>query len=343
MRQTRVLIVDDSRTMQRLVEQALDDNDIEVVGFASDAHEAREAIKRLNPDVITLDVEMPGLDGLAFLERLMRLRPTPVVMVSNLTARGADTSLRALELGAVECVCKPGPGSDEGFNELAAIVKSARRARLRRPYDDSRTRPVNSGFRSDGRILAIGASTGGVEALLTLVSQFPANCPPTMIAQHMPALFTKSFAERLNRHCAAQVREAFQGAPLAPGNVYLAPGGRAHLTLRRGNNGFFCHLDESEAVNGHRPSVDALFRSVAKTARASATGVILTGMGRDGAEGLLEMRRAGAATFGQDAQSSVIYGMPRVAWEIGAVQQQGSPEALAGLVLSQMQSAAIGA
>ena len=319
-----VLIVDDSATMRGLIAAALKrDPDIEVLGFANDPIEAREQIKILNPDVITLDVEMPKMNGLEFLEKIMRLRPTPVVMVSTLTQAGAEVTIAALELGAVECIGKPVGGitPGEAFTGLAEKVKTAARARVK-PYTgpvapaerDSNYRPAND------LILAIGSSTGGVEALMTIISTFPDNCPPTVITQHMPATFTKSFAARLDRISGAAVAEAHDGARLLPGHVYVAPGGEAHLEVV-GSTHPACRLRQAEPVNGHRPSVDVLFESVARLNRPSV-GVILTGMGRDGAQGLLTMRKGGARTLGQDESSCVVYGMPKAAFEIGAVEKQ---------------------
>jgi two-component system chemotaxis response regulator CheB len=317
----RVLVVDDSATMRAIISNALNrDPGIEVVGQAADPHQARAAIKELNPDVLTLDVEMPRMNGLDFLERIMRLRPMPVVMVSSLTRNGAEATLRALELGAFDCVAKPQTADREGFDRLLPLVRAAANARLR-PAFATPSRPVNPQFRPDGHLVAIGSSTGGVEALLTILSKFPANCPPTVITQHMPANFTTSFAQRLNRSCAAEVREASDGAALAPGRVYLAPGGETHLEVA-GAGPWRCRLTRDAAVNGHRPSVDVLFESVAKAAGARGLGVILTGMGKDGARGLLAMRQSGAKTLGQDEASSVVYGMPRVAFEMKAVMKQ---------------------
>ena len=322
----KVLVVDDSPTMRSLISAVLRrDPGIAVVGQAGDPFEAREAIKKLNPDVVTLDVEMPNMNGLAFLEKIMRLRPMPVVMVSTLTHVGAEVSLAALEIGAVDCVGKPMAGvpAELAFADLAAKVKAAGRARVRPGADRApvEAQAASGEFRPDGRIVAIGSSTGGVEALLTVLAAFPANCPPTLITQHMPGTFTKSFAERLNRSCAADVGEAYEGAPVEAGRVWLAPGGEYHLEVA-GAARPRCRLAAGEPVNGHRPSVDVLFQSVARTAGKAALGVILTGMGRDGAQGLLSMRRAGASTLGQNESTCVVYGMPKVAHEIGAVERQ---------------------
>lgn len=263
---------------------------------------------------------MPNMNGLDFLERLMRLRPMPVVMVSTLTARGAEATLTALELGAIDCVEKPGGSDPAGFARLAEKVKIAARARVRQRAIRAEPLAVDI-FTPSDRVVAIGSSTGGVEALLTIVERLPANCAPTVIAQHMPASFTKSFAERLNRTSAATVSEACDGDPLVPGRVYVAPGGDFHLEIE-GARHLRCRVSHGDPVSGHCPSVDVLFSSVARTARDRAVGVILTGMGRDGARGLLSMREAGARTLGQDEATSVVYGMPRAAFELGAVERQ---------------------
>lgn len=336
----RVLVVDDSATMRGLVTATLRrDPGIEVVGQAASSAEAREAIKALNPDVLTLDVEMPSMSGLEFLEKIMRLRPMPVVMVSTLTSRGTEASLQALELGAVDCVAKPSVAGAHAFDGLAATVRAAARARVR-PLSAGRIGATKAkaadapGYRPDGRLLAIGSSTGGVEALLTVLAHLPANCPPTVITQHMPATFTRSFAERLNRSCAAEVAEATDGAPLHPGRVYLAPGGAAHLHVGGTAGSWRCRLQPGDLVSGHRPSVDALFASAAKAAGRKALGVILTGMGRDGAQGLLAMRRAGARTIGQDEASCVVYGMPKAAFELQAVEKQLGLDAIGPEIVS---------
>ena len=324
----RVLVVDDSPTMRGLITATLHrDPNIEVVGQAASSAQAREAIKTLNPDVVTLDIEMPAMNGLEFLEKIMRLRPMPVIMVSALTSRGADETLQALELGAFDCVAKPSALDLHAFNTLGATVQAAARARVRSapriqtPASRSVLTKALPAYQPDGRLLAIGSSTGGVEALLAIVSQMPPNCPPTVITQHMPATFTRSFAERLNRSCGAEVSEAVDGAPLVPGRIYLAPGGLTHLQVTRSGT-LRCRLRTGDPINGHRPSVDILFNSVAKAVGPQAVGVILTGMGRDGACGLLAMRQAGARTLGQDEASCVVYGMPKAAFEMGAVEKQ---------------------
>ena len=327
----RVLVVDDSPTMRGLITAVLrSDPDVSVIGQAGDALEAREAIKQLNPDVVTLDIEMPNMNGLDFLERIMRLRPMPVIMVSSLTHRGAEATLAALEIGAFDCVSKPAPGETRPFGDLAEKVKAAARSSRdrgpqRQPVPPQPAVPAAaaaaSGYRVGRKIVAIGSSTGGVEALITVLQNFPVNCPPTVITQHMPPTFTRSFAERLNRLCQPVVQEAYDGARLEVGKIYLAPGGERHLQVTN-SAAPCCRLVEREPVNGHRPSVDVLFDSVAELAGRNAVGVILTGMGRDGAAGLLKMRHAGARTIGQNEKTCVVYGMPRVAHELGAVEQQ---------------------
>lgn len=317
----RVLIVDDSTVMRQLINAALSaDPELEVVGEACDPLQAREAIKALNPDVITLDVEMPNMNGIDFLERLMRLRPMPVVMVSTLTARGTEATLAALELGAVDCIEKPRGSDAAGFREIAEKVKMAARAKVRQRVE--RKAPLaEESFTPNDRIVAIGSSTGGVEALLSIVERLPADCAPTVITQHMPASFTRSFADRLDRACAARVAEAKNGDPLEPGRVYVAPGGDFHLEIE-GTKHLRCKVTHGDPVSGHCPSVDVLFNSVARTAKDRSVGVILTGMGRDGAGGLLSIRQAGGRTLGQDESTCVVYGMPRAAYELGAVERQ---------------------
>jgi two-component system chemotaxis response regulator CheB len=337
MAKIRVLVVDDSATMRSLISAALNrDPDIEVVGGAGDPFEARGMIKALNPDVVTLDIEMPNMNGIDFLEKIMRLRPMPVVMVSTLTQAGAEMTLRALELGAVDCVGKPADatGTQEALAEIVAKVKIAARASVRTNAGaaPSTAAPRRKDFMPSGDIVAIGSSTGGVEALLTILSLFPETCPPTVITQHMPATFTASFAARLDRSSGAKVQEATDGALLEPGKVYVAPGGATHLEVVR-SAGLRCRLVAGDPVSGHRPSVDVLFNSVANAVGDKAVGAILTGMGRDGAQGLLSMRKAGAKTLGQDEASCVVYGMPRSAFEIGAVERQVSLSSMGQSIL----------
>ncbi|MBP1885924.1 protein-glutamate O-methylesterase CheB [Sinorhizobium mexicanum] len=325
----RVLVVDDSATMRGLITAVLNaDPEVTVVGQAADAIEARQAIKQLDPDVVTLDIEMPNMNGLEFLDKIMRLRPMPVIMVSTLTHKGAEASIAALEIGAFDCVGKPHPGDPHPFGDLVDKVKAAARSQRKLIITGNKAAApaaananAASEYRAGRKIIAIGASTGGVEALITVLQKFPPNCPPTVITQHMPHTFTRSFAERLNRLCAPTVQEATDGARLEIGKIYLAPGGERHLQVANAAAPC-CRLVERAPVNGHRPSVDMLFDSVAELAGRNAIGVILTGMGRDGASGLLKMRHAGARTFGQNEKTCVVYGMPRVAYELGAVETQ---------------------
>jgi two-component system chemotaxis response regulator CheB len=335
MNRIKVLIVDDSATMRSLIGAVLRrDPEIEVIGTAGDPLEARAKIKELEPDVLTLDIEMPNMNGLEFLEKIMRLRPMPVIMVSTLTQRGADATLEALEIGAFDCIGKPGPDADvvTAFGELVDKVKAAARGRVR-PFGQAPSKPApGPRFIPNGKMVAIGSSTGGVEALLTILSRYPANCPATVITQHMPAAFTRSFAERLNRACAAEVSEAWDGAPLQSGKVYLAPGGATHLEIA-GQSSPRCILREGDQVNGHRPSVDRLFFSMAHTVGPKSLGVILTGMGRDGAQGLKAIHDEGGRTLGQDERSCVVYGMPKAAADLGAVERQTSLERMADAIL----------
>jgi two-component system, chemotaxis family, protein-glutamate methylesterase/glutaminase len=324
----RVLVVDDSALMRQLISNLLsEDSEIEVVGTAPDPFVARERIKALNPDVVTLDVEMPHMDGVTFLRKIMALRPMPVVMISTLTQAGAEVTLEALEAGAVDFIAKPVNDVASALNELAgelqAKVKAAARTRVRArrsgPTPVCPPRPLLN--RSTGKIVLVGASTGGVEALKELLLRLPADCPPILVTQHMPARFTPAFARRLDQQCPMRVSEAAHHELIEAGHVYIAPGSH-HLELVRSGRQFACALNEGPTVSGHRPSVDVLFRSAARVAGTTSIGVILTGMGKDGAEGLLELRQAGAATLAQDEASSLIYGMPRVAFERGAVMQQ---------------------
>lgn len=321
----RVVIVDDSALMRKMLAGVLsEDPDIEVVGTAPDPYVAREQIKALNPDVVTLDVEMPHMNGIDFLRKIMELRPTPVVMISTLTQAGAETTLEALEIGAVDFVAKP---ADAGAMahlgaELIPKIKSAARTRTQRRATGQRPRPTwSSAHATSDKIIAIGSSTGGVEALKALLMELPPDVPPILIAQHMPERFTAAFARRLDTECPMRVCEASNDQGIERGHVYIAPGGH-HLELGRRGQGYYCSLNEGSPVSGHRPSVDVLFTSVARVAGRNAVGVILTGMGRDGASGLLTMRKAGCETFGQDESTSLVYGMPRVAFEIGAVAHQ---------------------
>jgi two-component system chemotaxis response regulator CheB len=331
----RVLIVDDSALIRKLLTAVLsEDADIEVVGTAPDPYAARELIKALNPDVVTLDVEMPRMNGLDFLRKIMELRPIPVIMISGLTQAGTEITLEALEIGAVDFVSKPSDlgAMEELGNELIPKIKAAARTRLHRRVTPEQSAPSRKApLGPSDKIIAIGASTGGVEALKALLMQLPSDIPPVLITQHMPERFTEAFARRLDVECPMRVSEAKNNQNIERGHVYIAPGGH-HLELARRGAVLYCSLNDNALVSGHRPSVDVLFSSVARTVGSKAIGVILTGMGRDGASGLLAMRQAGCQTFGQDENTSLIYGMPRVAFEIGAVGSQhpllGLPEAI---------------
>ena len=335
----RVLVVDDSAVIRQLLSMLLaEDPEIEVVGTAGDPLIARDRIKALNPDVVTLDVEMPNMDGVTFLRKIMSLRPMPVVMISTLTQAGAETTLEALEIGAVDFVAKPTHDVANGLTELAgelqAKIKAAARARVGVRHASAPVQPSRRAWSAGNieRFVAIGASTGGVEALKTVLMGLPAVCPPILVTQHMPPRFTAAFAERLNRECPMRVSEAVHNELVEPNHVYIAPGA-FHLELARGGGHYRCNLHDGPATSGHRPSVDVLFGSMSRIAGKSAVGVILTGMGKDGAEGLLAMRNAGATTLGQDEASSLIYGMPRVAFERGAVMRQFSLLHMADAIL----------
>jgi len=336
----RVLIVDDSALVRQILTEILSaDRQIEVVGVASDAHVAREKIKSLNPDVITLDVEMPKMDGVTFLRNLMRLRPMPVVMVSSLTEHGADVTLDALSMGAVDYLPKPkidlaATLKDYG-EQLTEKVKAAARARVR-ALDPSRPLPqpkpshsadavIPAGaparhLRTTDRIIAIGASTGGTEAIKEVLMGFPPDTPGVVVTQHIPKAFSGPFAKRMDQCCQMTVYEAQDGQQILPGHVYIAPGDRHLLVIRDGAR-YVCRLDDGTPVNRHKPSVDVLFRSVAQNVGRNAIGLLLTGMGKDGARGLKEMREAGSPTIAQDEATSVVWGMPGEAVAIGAAEK----------------------
>jgi two-component system chemotaxis response regulator CheB len=346
-RRTRVLIVDDSALVRRILSEILaGDHEVEVVGTASDAYMARDKIKQLNPDVITLDVEMPKMDGVTFLRNLMRLRPMPVVMVSSLTEHGAEITLDALGVGAVDYLPKPkidlAATLGDYAEELRAKIKAAANARVR-AYTGTATSSSSGGgipevaprytadavlakaaaprqFRTTDRIIAIGASTGGTEAIKDVLVKLPADTPGIVITQHIPKAFSTPFAKRMNSICQMTVYEAEDGQQILPGHVYIAPGDR-HLLLVRDGARYVCKLDDGPPVNRHKPSVDVLFRSVAQQAGRNAIGVILTGMGKDGAMGLKEMRDAGSPTIAQDEATCVVFGMPREAIALGGASQ----------------------
>lgn len=323
----RVLIVDDSAVVRQLLTRELSrDAQIQVVGTAPDPYVAREKIVELQPDVITLDVEMPRMDGITFLRKLMASHPIPVVVVSSLTPTGALTAIEAMEAGAVEVMCKPGSAYtvENLVPELAAKIKTAARARIRitpAPTGAVGSRPASLSMASTtDKIFALGASTGGVQALTEVLSALPINAPGTLVVQHMPARFTASFAQRLNSLCEMEVKEAVDGDTVRPGRVLLAPGD-FHMLLRRSGARYLVEIKRGPEVFHQRPAVEVLFNSVAKYAGANAVGAILTGMGADGAQGLLAMRKAGARTIAQDEKSCIVFGMPMEAIKCGAAEK----------------------
>ncbi|UAB79552.1 chemotaxis response regulator protein-glutamate methylesterase [Erythrobacter sp. SCSIO 43205] len=343
----RVLVVDDSAMMRALISRKLNaESDIEVIATANDAIEARQLIKQLDPDVVTLDIEMPGMDGLSFLEKIMTLRPTPVIVVSGSTRAGTQATARALQLGAVNCYAKSTRErsiKDDDGGELARLVREASKVELARTVSPNRpnaatrprartaagnavsTRPAITasarGNRQRPDLIAIGSSTGGVEALNKLLRDFPADCPPTLIVQHVNATFAPAIAQSLDKIAAPRVALAESDTILAPGLVLVAPGDTKHLEVARaGRHGYRAVLREGELTSGHRPSVDRLFASVAKTVGERAVGVILTGMGEDGARELASMAQTGAHTIAQDRESCVVFGMPRAAIALGAAK-----------------------
>ncbi len=325
----RVLICDDSTLIRHMFSKILSEAEgIEVIGTAIDPLDARQKIKGLNPDVLTLDIEMPNMDGLSFLEKIMTLRPMPVVMASTLTQKGADATIRALELGAVDYVSKPTglqvASSIEAMGEeLIAKVRIAARANVASlaKHAHQKTKVLYNPSHHQQRIIAIGSSTGGVEALRTIFEQLPKNSPPLLLVQHMPSQFLSSFVTRLDTHSEVHVNEAKQGDILKAGHAYVAASSK-HLEVRRGAMGYQCNLREGAPITGHLPSVDALFHSVATTCGKDAIGVILTGMGKDGAEGMKAMHESGAYTIGQNQASCVVYGMPKAAHDLGGVATQ---------------------
>lgn len=342
--------MDDSALIRSVMKEIISSQpDMEVVGVAPDPIIARELIKQTNPDVLTLDVEMPRMDGLDFLEKLMRLRPMPVLMVSSLTERGSEITLRALELGAVDFVTKPKMSIQSGMLEYTELISDKIRAASKAQVKARRIAPADADKAEDGgvlplirnpltsseKLIIIGASTGGTEAIKDFLMQMPSDCPGILITQHMPPGFTKSFAQRLDSLCKIGVKESEGGERILPGHAYIAPG-HSHLQLVRSGANYVTQLDQGEPVNRHRPSVDVLFHSAAIAAGKNAVGVILTGMGKDGALGMLEMKNAGAYNFAQDEASCVVFGMPREAIAVGATHEVGALNALPGMVLAHL-------
>jgi two-component system chemotaxis response regulator CheB len=347
MKRIRVLVVDDSALVRELLTAGLaKDPELEVVGSAANPFIARDKIIELRPDVLTLDVEMPRMDGVDFLRRLMPQYPIPVIMVSALTQRGAQITLEALEAGAIDFVTKPSTDVARGLNQMLADLRQKvkmaaqvdlsawkRRAVKREKPDPVLVRTALS--ESTDKVIAIGASTGGTEAIRRVISSFPANMPGIVIVQHMPPGFTKHFSDNLNEICEMDVQEAQTGDRVMPGRVLIAPGGK-HMTVRRSGGIYLVDCQEGENVNGHCPSVDVLFHSIARYVAGNAVGVILTGMGGDGAEGLLAMRQAGAKTIAQDEASCVVFGMPKVAIERGAVERIGPLDSIPQMIVSTL-------
>lgn len=346
----KVLVVDDSALMRALLTEIISGApDLEVVGAAPDPIAAREMIKALNPDVLTLDVEMPRMDGLEFLNRLMRLRPMPVIMISSFTAAGSEVTLKALEIGAVDYLAKPRAENISMLQGYAEDIRDKIRAasgahlkstsRIAVPPAPTFTQPkANFSARLLAeRVIAIGASTGGTEAIKAVLASLPAEMPPIVMVQHMPESFTPSFAQRLNSLSKLTVIEAQGGERLQPGMAYLAPG-HSHMRVKKSGTGHVIELSREEPVNRHRPAADVLFWSVAEHVRQNAMGVILTGMGKDGAQGLLAMHQAGAWNIGQDQASCVVYGMPREAAEVGALDEIASLANVSASILTKLRA-----
>lgn len=325
----RVLIVDDSAVVRKIFTEELSrDPQIEIVGTAPDPYVARDKIVRLNPDVVTLDVEMPRMDGITFLRKLMKFYPLPVIIVSSLTPKGGEIALEAMDAGAVDVICKPGAAYTVGDMsiELMDKIKAAANVDVKKHGQlsgESKSVSRLSMTRTTNKVVAIGASTGGTQALQFVLTSFPANGPATLIVQHMPEHFTRSFAQRLNSLCAVEVKEAEDGEAVIPGRVLIAPGNK-HMLLRRSGARYYVQVKEGPLVCRHRPSVDVLFNSVAAYAGKNAVGVIMTGMGSDGAKGLLKMKATGAVTIAQNESSCVVYGMPKEAVKLGAVDNISS-------------------
>jgi len=344
-----VVVIDDSALIRSLLTEIINDEpDMVTLGAAPDPIVARELIRTVNPDVITLDVEMPKMDGLDFLDRLMRLRPMPVLMVSTLTERGSEVTLRALELGAVDFITKPrldiARGMKEYAGQITEKIRIAAQARVRRraaaPVGPKLTADavlptLSNHIASTEKLIIIGASTGGTEAIKDILVRMPADCPGVLVTQHMPEAFTRSFADRLNGLCRIAVKEAEDGERILPGHAYVAPG-HSHLLLKRSGANYVTALSQGPPVNRHRPSVDVLFRSAANCAGRNALGVILTGMGKDGAAGMLEMKKTGAYTFAQDEATCVVFGMPKEAIAMGAVDETVALHDMARRVLAHL-------
>ena len=342
----KVLIIDDSALIRSILKEVINSfPDMEAIGAASNPLQARDMIRTLNPDVLTLDVEMPEMDGLTFLEKLMRLRPMPVLMISSLTERGSEAALRALELGAVDFLAKPKLGISEGMREyaddIAEKIRAAFQSKSRLALQNAAASPreslpsVGNRITSTEKIIILGASTGGTEAIKEFLIRMPADAPGILIAQHMPEAFTKSFAARLDSLCKINVVEAQGNERVLPGHAFIAPG-HSHLLLKRSGANYMTELSQAAPVNHHRPSVEVLFRSAAKNAGPNVIGVMLTGMGKDGANAMLEMRQAGAYNFAQNEATCVVFGMPREAIAVGAVDEIVPIQEMTQRVLSKL-------
>ena len=339
MTKVKVLIVDDSALVRQVLSTVLESSkNIEVIGTAKDAIDAREKIKLLSPDVLTLDIEMPKMDGVTFLKNLMRLRPMPVVMISSLTEQGAEITLEALECGAVDFVSKPKIDVQAGLtdyaDEIIQKVLTAAKSKVREKIVKSKSvskklsadavlvkKTSNKRFKATDRIIALGASTGGTEAIREVLESLSADTPGIVISQHIPAAFSRPFALRMNNSSQMTVCEAEDGQQILPGHVYIAPGDK-HLMVERSGTLYICRLNDGPAVNRHKPSVDVMFRSIAQNVGPNAMGIMLTGMGADGAEGMLEMKQAGAYNIAQDENTSVVWGMPGAAVKAGAINKE---------------------
>ncbi|KDO14446.1 chemotaxis protein [Vibrio metoecus] len=342
MKKIKVLIVDDSPVFRALLTQLIEsDPALEVIASAEDPYQARELIKLYKPDVLTLDVEMPKMNGVQFLKNLMRLHPLPVVMISTLTQHGAEATLAALELGAVDYFPKPSSDNPAEMLSYKALVnekiKMAAQANVGGGQSTAPSPSLKGGAASEYQLIAIGSSTGGTEAVKQVLSALPAGLPPVVMTQHISALFTPSLAKRLNDSSALQVQEVTQQTtPLEMGCAYLAPGDK-HIVVVKRSGKLYAELDDRPAVNRHKPSVDVMFDSIAQTVGSKALGIILTGMGQDGAKGMLAMHQHGAVTAAQDEQSSVVWGMPRVAIELGAADAVKPLGLMAAWIIEQLQ------
>jgi two-component system chemotaxis response regulator CheB len=342
----KVLVVDDSALIRQLLSEIINNEaDMLLVGAAPDAFVAKRMVQEFKPNVITLDIEMPKVDGLRFLEVMMKACPTPVVMVSTLTEKGADATLRSLELGAVDFVPKPKLGVAQGMEEYRSVItekiRMAAHSTLSAPTQSRASQHAAMRYTGSEKVIGIGASTGGTEAIKDVLMHFPRNAPATVITQHMPPGFTTTYARRLNSLCEIEVSEAKGGERLLPGHAYLAPGDK-HLVVERSGADYRIALHDGARESGHKPSVDVLFNSLATNAGANAVGVLLTGMGRDGANGLLQMKQQGATTFCQDEKSCVVFGMPKVAIELNAATYVTPLASLADAILDTLESIGVG-